>query len=326
MFVATEELNEYRKKFHAHYYENILPKLQRFEALRQKELVKYQILMFLIGLTILIGLFVFVYFFITKPCCLQTKNSPLELIIFIIAGVCSLFGFLAFKVGKNFENKVKKIIMSSFLSFFGAFRWSDKDRIPQPEIENSKLFSSFNRYSSDDYFEGVFKELNIIISEVDLKRETNSGKNRTVIQIFKGILIKICMQKKFDSQTVVTANGQGFFSFLGGELQKVELEDPEFNKMFDVLSNNQVEARYILTTAFMERFKALRNIYKANDIRASFLDNNVTIAIPCKRDMFKLGKLTLPVTDSGQFQEFFEEFIAVLALIDLLKLDTKTGL
>lgn len=37
--------------------------------------------------------------------------------------------------------------------------------------------------------------------------------------------------------------------------EEVKLEDVEFSKQFFVDSNDQVEARFLLTTAFMERFK-----------------------------------------------------------------------
>lgn len=109
-------------------------------------------------------------------------------------------------------------------------------------------------------------------------------------------------------------------------MENVALEDPEFNKMFHVFTQNQVEARYILTTAFMERIKHLKDTFKTNHIRASFLDDSVLIAMDSSREWFKLGDLRKPVDDVGEFQEFFEEFVAVLSLVELLHLDSKTGM
>ena len=36
------------------------------------------------------------------------------------------------------------------------------------------------------------------------------------------------------------------------KLHKINLEDPVFNKMYNVHSADEVEARYLITTAFME--------------------------------------------------------------------------
>lgn len=326
MIATTEELNEYRKIFHTYFYEKISPALQQFEELRKKEFYKYKIIISFIVLTAIIFLITILNIYVFSHNSSFGKENAVQAIIFGCILIIILLSFLAQKVAKNFENTVKNCVMSSFLSFFGDFKWSCEEFIPEQEIDESKLFDSFNMYSHDDYFEGDHKGLHFIIAEIDLKRESGSGKNRTVVQVFDGILVRISLNKNFNCQTIITANGRGLFSFLGGKLQKVELEDPEFNKMFDVLSNDQVEARVILTTAFIERFKALRNVYQAKDIRASFLNNKVTISIPCHKDMFKLGKLNVPVADAGEFQELFEEFVAILALVDLLRLDSKTGL
>jgi len=140
------------------------------------------------------------------------------------------------------------------------------------------------------------------------------------------------MNKQFESHTIVTQdftvdaliNEQLPSKFSG--LEKTELEDPDFNKVFNVFTNDEVEARYILTTAFMERFKELKLVFGAKRIRAAFFNNSLLIALSCHRDMFSLGNLLKPVTDSGQIQELFEEFLAVLSIIDLLKLDSKLGL
>jgi hypothetical protein len=43
-----------------------------------------------------------------------------------------------------------------------------------------------------------------------------------------------------------------------GPLQEVELEDPEFVEHFDVYATDQVEARYILSPAMMQRLLAFR--------------------------------------------------------------------
>ena len=44
------------------------------------------------------------------------------------------------------------------------------------------------------------------------------------------------------------------------------------------------------------------------------------------KDLFSIGSLVKPVTDTKQFQELCNQFISVLSLIDYLKLDKQAVL
>jgi len=219
------------------------------------------------------------------------------------------------------------------LAFFGDFKWVPKESLSKDEIEQSRLIGKITDLKADDYFEGTHKGLNFVISEANIWRGT--GKQRH--KIFGGIFVKIDMHKQMQGHTIVTEDHPAKWysvslypevspNTMFSGLQNVELEDIEFNKIFNVYSTDQVESRYILTTTFMERLKNLKEIYKGDHIKASFLDGSILIAMNCNRDMFILGDLTLPVTDTGEVQELFDEFVAVLSIVDLLHLDSKTGL
>ena len=323
MVANNHQIYDYRREFHKYYYENILSRLGIYENSRKRELVKYNICNFFVGLTVIGAIAVGIYLN-THNLEVFKKTDPGDLIqIPFLIG--SLIFCLRYKIRKDFEKKVKKGIISSFLAFFGDFKWSSTESITKQEIEASKVVGNFTSLSKDDYFEGIHKGLRVIISEVKLVR--GSGKNR--VQIFEGIFVKIDLNKKFNSHTIIVENNpfKGFFAkAFNPDMEKVELEDVEFEKEFDTYSKDQVEARYLITTSFIERFKNLKSVYKTEDIRASFLDNSITISIPCKKDMFVLGDLTKSITDTGEIQSLFDEFVAVLSLVDLLKLDSKLGL
>ena len=98
-----------------------------------------------------------------------------------------------------------------------------------------------------------------------------------------------------------------------------------FCEKYIVYSDNQVEARYVLTTAFIERFKNMKTAFKAKFIRAAFKDGKITIAIDAGRDLFQMASLDKD-TDSNTFTELFDEILSVLELISVLKLNQKIGL
>lgn len=320
MLATTQEANEYRQKFHEYYSEKIINDLASFESLRKTELRKWISIIILAVLTISLGLWIIFH----------TSGGNGNSMGKILGGAMLGFWYWAHNISKNFENKVKRAIMYSFLSFFGDFSWHPSMSISKDEIDKSKLVGSFDNIEPDDYFQGKHKCLSVIFSECTLANGSKYSNNREVV--FNGLFIQLEMHKSFKFHTILIENNH--FSLTTNlslphsfsNMEKVSLEDPEFNKMFHIFTQDQVEARYILTTAFMERFKNLKATYKTNHIRASFLDNSVLIAMDCNRDLFKLGDLRKPIDDSVEFQEFFEEFVAVLSLIEILNLDSKTGL
>ena len=108
--------------------------------------------------------------------------------------------------------------------------------------------------------------------------------------------------------------------------QRVNLEDTEFNKLYQAYSYDQVEGRYLLTTAFIDRFLHVGKVFKTNRRRCSFAQNKLILAIPANRNMFELGSLFSPVTNSKKISRFYDEIASLLILIDYFKLDNKTNL
>ncbi len=109
-------------------------------------------------------------------------------------------------------------------------------------------------------------------------------------------------------------------------LNEIKLEDPEFNKKYRAYSSDEVEGRYLITPSFMERFNNIKTAFGAKGAKCSFYGNNLMFAISTHKNLFEIGNLFTPLNSPKQLQEFSEELISILALIDYFKLDEKTGL
>ena len=109
-------------------------------------------------------------------------------------------------------------------------------------------------------------------------------------------------------------------------LNEIKLEDPEFNKKYKAYSSDEVEGRYLITTAFMERFKNLQTAFGARGAKCSFYGESLMFAISTNKNLFEIGNLFTPLNSPKQLEVFFNELISILALIDYFKLDEKTGL
>ena len=105
-------------------------------------------------------------------------------------------------------------------------------------------------------------------------------------------------------------------------LQKVELEDIVFNKDFLVYSDDQVDARYLLTTSFMKRFQEIKFLYKTPYIRAEFKDDELALCIGLTSDFFNCKFSNIEKAREA-FYKMFKEIDSIVNLIEELKLNLK---
>lgn len=143
----------------------------------------------------------------------------------------------------------------------------------------------------------------------------------------RGLIIEIAMPKSFEGETVIFENSPSNFVVNRTKLKnfsRTELEDVEFNNKYLTYTTNQVEARYILTTAFIERLKDIKFAFNAKYLRMLFRNNSITIFAEVNKDLFLMVKDDK--VDKEVFDKLFEEIYSVLSLVDELKLNIKTGL
>ena len=144
---------------------------------------------------------------------------------------------------------------------------------------------------------------------------------------FRGLLIEFDFNKNFSGHTIFYE--KSFTSkkipINQNKLKKVNLESITFADKYDVYSTNQIEARYILTPAFMERIENLHFAFKAKYVRGAFNNNTLTLAIHTGKDMFAMGN-DFTDTNTHTFETLYDEIISVLNIADELKLNEHTGL
>lgn len=182
----------------------------------------------------------------------------------------------------NFYNKT--------LSFLNDFKYYDKYfntdvyESFKYEVQNLKLFPTNNYFSCDYLLKGDYKGINVTIGNIHLKYKERkliaflSGISET--DVFDGIILCFDSKKIFTSTTVVRVDcGTIFNKFRSIKgLETVRLEDPVFEKKFEVYSSDQIGARYLLTTAFMERLLKVRKKLKV-PVFCSFENGCVYIAV-----------------------------------------------
>ena len=117
-----------------------------------------------------------------------------------------------------------------------------------------------------------------------------------------------------------------YYKVCSNRMQRVKVEDVDFEKDYIIKSEDQVEARYLITTAFIDRFKKLQKIYSTKNIKCAFWGNTLTFAVSTNEDLYELGSLYYPLTDSRLIEKFYDEITSIFDLIDLFKLNEDTKL
>ena len=103
------------------------------------------------------------------------------------------------------------------------------------------------------------------------------------------------------------------------KLKGVTLEDIVFNKKFMVISDDQIESRYILTPTMMENLLALEKRF--NGTKITLVDNRMYIGA-IHKNLFELEGIDGTNIESA-FDIFYDEVEAILKIIDEIRNNNK---
>lgn len=91
-------------------------------------------------------------------------------------------------------------------------------------------------------------------------------------------------------------------------------------------AGGQIEARYLLTTVFLDRFMQISTSFDIDEVQCSIFDDSMLILLSTNKDLFEMNHLFGRIDDIHQYDHLFDEFASVLSFIDVLNLASKTGL
>lgn len=219
-------------------------------------------------------------------------------LILVIYGVIILFKISP--ATKAYELAYKQNIIGEALKFLNpSLTISPRDGISEAEFRHAQLFTKqIDRYKTEDLIRGKADKTSFYFAEVHAEhkteRETKNGTETSWTDVFRGIVFVADFNKHLGSITIVKPKDLGntigswftknIFSF--GDKEVIQLENPAFDLTFVTYGNNQIESRYILTPAMMERILYL-NANALETISLSFMESRMYIAFPLDRNYFE---------------------------------------
>ena len=317
-YKSDKEYKTLKSRFDAYYADKILPLVIKNERIRSKYVQNFWVLFAFAA--VIYPLILLIIFNIN-----WSEDSP-EIGLAISA--FSLFMIVVSSPIYAYKKRAKTGgIMKEFASFFGTFEYEFENTLPDDLLEYSHLFKNFDRNVGDDFFIGNYNDVSITIAEEKLQEKRYVNKRTKYVNVFKGVCILFDMNKPFKGRTVVLKDGGIFNTFkrVSG-MQRVQLEDLLFEKKFEVFSDDQIEARYLLTTAFMERVLKMRDLFGGKVIQFSFFNDKVLFAINTSKDMFEPCAFFKNNLNKTQVDLVFDQFYLIFSIINILKLNQKIGM
>ncbi|MBX3508628.1 MAG: DUF3137 domain-containing protein [Parvibaculum sp.] len=222
--------------------------------------------------------------------------------------------------GRTFAGELSERIFAHF-----GYRYSP-DVPPDflAPFEQCRLLPGYSRKTLEDHVAGEVNGVPFELAEAFLEKRVRRDKRDDYETVFRGIVARYRFPKRFSGRTILRGD-QGLLNALGhsgvpGE--RVRLEDPRFEKHFEVFSEDQVEARYLLTPAFMERLSDLKEKMK-DPVQAAFEGEDLLIAIDGRRGYFSQPSVWKDLRGSDHIRRFVEDIALIRGIAETLKLDTK---
>lgn len=304
-----------KQKFDKYYTQNILPRLQTIEKTRKKYF-RWFISLCLIVLAWIIYIAVN---FKQRMSDTTNYNSGLDIVMCIVVLAVCLPMFLYYK-------KSKESILPLVIDYFGDFQYGYKANLSDKLLEVSRIIPQYDRLDTDDTFLGTYEDVAINLTEYTLRKQVKTKRDNTIQYTYAkaghGIIFQSQMNKNFLGQTIVVKDKgilNKFTHYKG--FNRVGLESPEFEKAYEVFSDNQIEARYILTATMLEYMLLLKQSFP--NISYSFFDNQVLINIEIKENFFECSSFFRSIINQKRIDKIFTQFYQLFAIIKTLQLNQK---
>lgn len=279
-----------------------------------------------------------VYFVATHK--LTAQNIPMLVggfigFVLLFSGGMYMYNRMALK-NKNFPDYLsfKKHVFNKIVNFVNPnFEYIDKGQITVPEFLHSGMFKAKDyKISGADQILGVHDGVPFQSSNLTVRyRPSFSNEKDPDKIVFYGNYFVARFNKTFQSPIFIYPKNSFWTElkdndineFLEVSLPKVKLEDPEFDKQFEVYCEDQIMARYVLTPTMMERLKTINARSKGN-FHIAINKQNIVLAnnISSKaHDLSSIQSTMFTSLDLKLVNSLYEEFTENLAMIDVLKLN-----
>lgn len=215
-----------------------------------------------------------------------------------------------------FYKEYKKDIAEPILNrLFEEVQYRPSQGFSINELEGFRVITAkLNGIESEDYIEGVYKGIHY--RQADVKKEM-SARNSELLNMQTGLRGRVSVydfNKSIQGEMIIRTKGTSAYI---GNMEKVVMENLQFNEKFEVYATDAHMVFYVLTPQFMEYLLQLKlwgnTVFRLADDKVYILRNQVS-------GMFEpnMGK---PLDIPYEIGKSYNELKEVLDFVDILKLE-----
>ena len=176
--------------------------------------------------------------------------------------------------------------------------YSQEAGIPEKYFRHANFIKRYETYKSFDFILGKLDDRDFILSGAVIKNRSNTAPEEAPKVIYEGIFGITDFKNEDNIEMIIAPDVQNKFlngifedmkKALGADKKVVRLENPEFERYFEVYSNDQVASRKIITLLFMEKMVEFRRQVKRN-VTLIYKNNKVYFFVE-KRFVIDTNKL-----------------------------------
>ncbi len=258
-------------------------------------------------------------------------------LIGLIISILLIFGAYWVSAAKHlreFKKEFKSTVIAQFVQLmYPQVAYIPEGAISQEDFKSSQLYNWANRYQGEDYFKGQIGEADFQMSELTVRRRTrrssSSSNSSSTTSIFKGFFVVMDMSEKTYAETYILPDiaekipgglGKMLQQTIGSLFSRGELvyfeEHPEFEKKYVVYSTDEYSARQLISNTMVEAIGEL-NIRWNIRPRISFINNRIYIAMPTRRNLFKVNPHKSLLEEQQEIlEEIYDEVGLCMSIVE----------
>ena len=213
------------------------------------------------------------------------------------------------------------------------FKYDPQAGITEKEFRKINIYSR-DRFRAEDLISGTYNGVKFSLSEaIDIPNDAklNFGDSAALnllsaivfvwkkmkdIQAFGGSVLVCEFDKKFSGQTIIASRTLNT-KFLG---EKEQMDDTLFNDEFRVFTDDKVEARYLLTPAFMAHLRELKEKFAGDmGVSAAFMDDKFYLFLNGAENRFETTLFSIPPSlyDGKQIKKKISKLLLIIDELNL---------
>lgn len=221
---------------------------------------------------------------------------------------------------KEYIADFKSVILPAIAKSFGM-KFKQDGGIPLSRVQYCPIIPPYDKMHTEDLIYGTYKGAKIYMSELDMWQKRQRLDNREdEREVFSGLAMLIELPRvTFDHDTIVVPKNMMFSAWLQNNLRgmkHVDLVDPHFERKYRAYGRDQIESRFLLHPAMVERIERLSHPLVMSRVSVAFTSGCVLVMIPLHKNLFEPPPMAMPATDSDTIRMLEHELQQALGLVD----------